>query len=411
MSTPFLIRGVLFLLLLVAAALQLRFAVEEQLVFSDNTELLVDERIRNPYVLTHFAKEQHLFAADLDQAARLLTRALTCSPLYVPAWLSLAELYNDRGEKAHALATMDYADRLTRSIKRWRWEKTLTAYQLGLRDLLPGELRYIIAEIPGKNRTSALQLAFRLWPDPEELLARVGPENLAHLFAYAVRNNLANEAQVFWRHFGDPPAGPDEREVLAYIDMLMRTDHVAVAAAVWRRQFHDREAIYNPAFTSRPLNRAFGWRIGNHKDFDQRFEPLPVPGSHALHLRFKGWDNLNFHHLQQIVPLTPGARYRFTVQQKTAKITTDQRPFWEVYGYKCQMERAAAPMVAIDQDWAETALEFTVPDECSAVVLRLRRTESRMLDNKIAGQLWIREPQLTAIEEPRDLPDEWRDDR
>lgn len=391
-------RVFLFLLLLLAAVAQLRFAVQEQLLFSDDTERLVDERIRNPRVLLNFAKQQHLFEADLDGAQRLFRQALVCSPLYVPAWLGLAELLNDRGDKERAAAIVTYADSLTKSIKRWRWEKTLTAYQLGLTDLLPAELHYIIAHIPGKSRTDALNLAFTLWPDPAELLTQVGADNLLHLFDYAVRTNRAPEALSFWHNITQAQNYPDDKQILAFIDMLLRGDQVADAAAIWRQRFNEQNTIFNPDFQARPLGLAFGWRLSDHKGVEQRFEPLPQPGAHAVHLRFKGWENLSYHHLLQIVPLKPQSDYRFTVQMKTAKLTTDQRPLWEVYGYKCQAPHAGSEMVAADQDWTEHTLDFHVPAECSAMVVRLRRQESTMLDNKIVGRLWIRQPAITAVD-------------
>jgi tetratricopeptide (TPR) repeat protein len=391
-------RSFLFLLLLIAAVAQLRFAVQEQLQFSDNTERLADERIRNPRVLLNFAKEKHLFEADLDAAQRLFRQALISSPLYVPAWLGLAELLNDRGDKERAAAIVSYADSLTKTIKRWRWEKTLTAYQLGLTDLLPAELRYIIAQIPGKSRTDALNLAFTLWPDPANLLIQAGPENLLHLFNHAVRTNRAAEALSFWHHITQSQISPDDKQILAFIDMLLRTDHVADAVPIWRQRFNDQDTIFNPDFQARPLGRAFGWRLYDHKGVDQRFEPLPQPGSHAIHLRFKGWENLSYHHLLQIVPLEPHSDYRFTVQMKAAKLTTDQKPFWEVYGYKCQAPRVSSEMVAADQDWTEHTIDFHVPADCSAMVVRLRRRESTMLDNKITGRLWIRQPAITAVD-------------
>jgi len=34
-------------------------------------------------------------------------------------------------------------------------------------------------------------------------------------------------------------------------------------------------------------------------------------------------------------------------------------------------------------------MEFTVPEDCHAVVIRLHRRPSNRFDNKIAGMLWL----------------------
>ena len=105
---------------------------------------------------------------------------------------------------------------------------------------------------------------------------------------------------------------------------------------------------------------------------------------------FKGWDNIKFHHFTQIVPLQGGNRYTLTADIKSKKLTTDQRPFFQVYGYKCDAPIEKSEMVATDQNWSSYTLDFSVPQNCSAMVVRLRRFESRHLDNKMSGKLWLR---------------------
>jgi len=34
--------------------------------------------------------------------------------------------------------------------------------------------------------------------------------------------------------------------------------------------------------------------------------------------------------------------------------------------------------------------DFEVPEDCAAIVVRLRRNESLQIDNKLAGQLWLK---------------------
>ena len=177
-----------FLLLLGGAFMQLLFALQEQSVFREikggGNSLLQSS---DPQLLTLSAKKKHLFEGDMAGAMSRLQRALTSNAYYVPAWLALAELNNDLGNKEQAYTILDYVETLIRDLKRWRWEKTLVDYQLGRLTALPAELRYIIHEIPGKSRNDALQLAFTLWDDPQQLLNNIGPENLMPLFENAVR--------------------------------------------------------------------------------------------------------------------------------------------------------------------------------------------------------------------------------
>jgi hypothetical protein len=57
--------------------------------------------------------------------------------------------------------------------------------------------------------------------------------------------------------------------------------------------------------------------------------------------------------------------------------------------------------------WHTETLEFTPPEECNAVVVRLRRLKSRRFDSKIAGTLWLDDFKLEKIktEDPQIIAD------
>jgi hypothetical protein len=48
--------------------------------------------------------------------------------------------------------------------------------------------------------------------------------------------------------------------------------------------------------------------------------------------------------------------------------------------------------------WQTETLEFTPPEECNAVVVRLRRLKSRRFDSKIAGTLWLDDFKLEKLQ-------------
>ena len=110
----------------------------------------------------------------------------------------------------------------------------------------------------------------------------------------------------------------------------------------------------------------------------------------------------------QIVPLTGGKRYQFSAMAKSKKLTTNERPFFDIYGFQCKAPSAATEMVGPDQDWTEMKVAFEVPADCHAMVVRLHRKESNHIDSKISGQLWLRDLSITELAESAEKPQEQR---
>ncbi|WP_458774914.1 hypothetical protein [Desulforhopalus sp. 52FAK] len=369
----------------------MRFSVHEQQVFGANVDNLPLEDIRDAGLLTKMAKKKYLFGADVKVARQLLQQALLSAPYSIPAWLSLAELNNDEGQKRQTRQILEYIDQLTAEIHRYRWEKTLVDYQVGRTEMLPGELSYIIEKMPGKSRRDALQLAFTLWDDPADLLAKVGQENVEYLLDHTIARKLPEKGLFFWQVIQNRGRHLEERKILSFLNMLLGKGEVRAAGDIWRTYFNAETILFNQDFENRFLQQAFGWRAIKSKAFTLKHEQKTKENSaRTLHYRFKGWENLNFHHLYQIVPVTGGQMYEFTGEYKTRNLTTDQRPFIEVYGYQCKNPYRKSEMVEASEDWTNIHIAFGVSDECQALVVRLRRLESRRIDNKLSGQLWLR---------------------
>lgn len=392
------IKILLFLLLLICATGMLHSAWIRQNIFSGNLAEEYLEQCHNAPVLTYAAEETYLFEADLRNAEKRLVQALKNNSLYVPAWLTLASVANDKGEKSRANAILDYTDKLTAELLKWRWEKVLVAYELGRSELLPDELRFIIQRVSGKTRTSALELAYRIFPEPQELKTRLGDENLLHLFHHALRKKNVSFALDFLNAMEEKQQELTEKDKLRFINFLISNKEFLPAALYWRKWFDDRNIVYNGNFAQPFLRTAFGWRISKDKDFVQQFIPEESQDGEAreVQFRFKGWKNLNFTHFYQIIPVQRGATYQFSASMKSQKLTTDQRPFFQISGYGCAMKPVDFQMAEPSQEWTRDIENFEVPCGCSAVVLCLRREASRQIDNKMSGKLWVKDVSITS---------------
>jgi len=398
-SGPRALRLGAFLALLVLAAVQLRIALQEQAEYSGTgAGAAMLDSLRNPFLLTWHGKRRHLVDGDVRQAEELYRRALVHNSLYLPAWLGLAELRNDRGRKDEAAAILHYVDTLSAGINRWRWDKALLAYQLGRTDILARDLAWIIAKTPAARR-DALKMAFSLWPDPAELVAHVGRGNILHLFNHAARTGRVDAALAWWPEIAALGVDNHRPEILTFLNSLIHNDRLAQAAPIWKRYFNHDRLLYNGDFAQEPSNTAFDWRISAPQGSSWRIE-VGDGGGQAMRLHFSGTDNIGYSHLTQIVPLAPERKYRLTGQVKTDKLTTDQRPYLEVAGFQCPMAPVRTAIVAASQPWTKLALPFEVPAECRAIEVRVRRDRSTHLDNRLGGDLWL---QRLAIEKTGEI--------
>ena len=121
----------------------------------------------------------------------------------------------------------------------------------------------------------------------------------------------------------------------------------------------------------------------------ERVAGVAGEGSHSLSVTFDGKKNVSFAHLTQIIPVEPGVSYRLTALWKGDGITTDQGPYLEIYGQDVKGLHAKGPMLLGTRGWEKVGIEFTAPDDCHGVVVRLRRVPSRKLDNRIEGTVWL----------------------
>ena len=368
---------------------ELRLAVVAQSSFSGvSRNKLIRKYQQQPRLLVDYGRQAMLGSGDLQEAKRWFQKALLANPLYVPAWLAMGELLNDEGDSVGANAILDYLDRQMEDVARWRWDKAMLAFLLGRNDILTADLSWLLQQkmVSGKTKEKIVKFAFSLWPDPEELLKNMGEHNSIRLFEYAVKTKNLDSAAFIWPIAEEN--GIKRNNVLAYINSLIRSFDFRTAAEIWKKYYPSPGLLYNGNFTAPVVGSGFGWQ---NVEIDGVIPDFTVDkaGNPMLHLYFSGSDNLNFLHINQNIPLPGIHSYTLTGQLQSKGLTTDQRPFIEIVGADCLMRAASSEMVQTEQNWKPFTLTFTVPDECTAIQLRIRRKPSISIDNLIKGDMWL----------------------
>lgn len=195
-------------------------------------------------------------------------------------------------------------------------------------------------------------------------------------------------------------ATPEKEIALRYAHFLLSHQRVRASADIWQT-YTDTSGLTNPGFEIKITGRGFDWRYWGEKDEQwnlKRVHSESAEGDYALRISFGGKENLSFHHLYQIVAANPLESYRLTYAWKTSGITTDQGPFVEIVGYDGQGLHQTGSMMTGTHGWCEDTIAFTMPADCHAAVVRLRRRTSMRFDSKIRGRIWLDNFRLEKID-------------
>jgi len=370
------------IILALAGFADLRTAFLAQLALPDSRRFPAFSRSQtDPGVLTALARREHLVNGHLEKALDLYKRALDHFVLYMPAWLGLAELFNDQGDRERAGQALQFAEDLAPDNGYLAWSRALLANELGNEDILTANLAWLVQHRKDK-RQKVFFLADRVWDDPLVLLDKFGISCSPDLLRYYIRTNTMKKTRPVWGRLEAAGLG-DRKIALHYINYLMGHHETGAAAEIWSRHFKkDAALLYNGHLQEPLTGSGFGWRVSRTKGVSRR-NPVDQKG---LQITFDGSSNPVFR-LSQIVALPPGS-YDFSGVMETKALTTDQRPFWTVRGYDCKAPAVQGEMTA-PTGKTDFHIRFTVPDSCPAVRITLQRNRSYYFDNKISGILRI----------------------
>ena len=213
-----------------------------------------------------------------------------------------------------------------------------------------------------------------------------------------MRWGMTDKTQNLWQRLIEM-APPKSDIGLEYAHFLLQKKRIVESREVWCRYMAD-EYITSPGFEAEITRKGFDWRFWNGRDnnweinrvSDTRFE-----GDYALKIVFKGFENVSFHHVYQIITAEPVEDFRLSYSWKSRDITTDQGLFVEVFSYDAKGLYKAGPMMTGSTDWRQEVMHFVLPENSQAAIIRLRRHKSDRFDSKISGTLWVDNFQIERV--------------
>jgi hypothetical protein len=210
---------------------------------------------------------------------------------------------------------------------------------------------------------------------------------------YLIQNKEVEETYRVWNRLGGYNL-IDEKLEIRYIDFLIKNDEFSRAGKIWNDKHGNTDTnmtIWNGDFEERPILYGFGWVIERREnvyigyDWEERKE-----GKYSLFIEFNGKENMDFRNITKIVPVKPEHEYNFSYHIKTKELTTRNGIYWTISCYpNTVLYYENTEVLTGTIEWKKYEENITIPKNCNALRLILRRDKSKKLDKFISGKIWI----------------------
>ena len=326
---------------------------------------------------------------DHATAKAHFSQAVNNDPVYMDAWLRLAETEIVIGNAIQAEKILQYTHRHASGTLRWRWHQMLLARDLGLEALFVEDANLLLAWPPKRADTFQFMESDTGF-DSQKMLGLLLPAHYDVYLKWLMRWRRTEDCLLVW-----DALAPEQRKLpepaLSLVDFLVGQKRPIRAWEI-HQQIEGPQRPVNPGFERALGKRGFSWRtIDSKNDYwhIRRSGSHVFRGNAALEISFNGAENVSFGHVYQVIPVIGGQSYTLGWYSKGREISTDQGPFIEVSGYGCKGVNAKGGIRTGNWSWEPETVEFKVPSGCEAVLVKLRRNPSKRFDSLISGTIWL----------------------
>ena len=372
----------------------------------------------NPVYPAALANLVHLYgrSPDPDEVIRLYQTAARLSSFDASYIADLAQANDWAGRTDVALPLFQRAQQLFPNSPDINWKIANFYIRSGnSADALPTLKKTLSSSVIEKNQI--FTLSDRAGINSVTVVDRLLPPNVPAYFAYlnfeAQRGNFS-AAQETWNRLLSLNSPFELKEAFPFLDALIRARQLESASQVWSSfvsRFPDRipspasanNLITNGNLQADILNGAFDWRafpvsgVAVTQD-----SPGPSPDARSLRVEFDGTQNLYYGSVLQFVPVRPRTKYTFSAFTRSQAITTDAGVGIQISdGYDTNKILGSTEPLIGTTPWSAQSFSFETPRETRLLIVRIVRSPSQKLDNRIAGAFWISRVSLTLPPAPQ----------
>jgi hypothetical protein len=224
---------------------------------------------------------------------------------------------------------------------------------------------------------------------------------------FIAANGQPAGALVIWARLLTSGKPFELRRSFPLLEFLIQSDRAEDASRVWREALaaaglpHSEPAnqslIWNGNFARDFLNGGLDWRWSSPFGASIGFDASPPSsGGRSLRLDFSGGANLDLAEPREFVPVEPGRRYHFHADLRTQGITTENGVFFSIGDPNHGAAIVTTENLTGTHNWTPVDVDYTTAPVTHFLLIQLRRSPSRLFENKLGGTAWIGDVSLTA---------------
>lgn len=352
-----------------------------------------------PRAQAQAAFDQH----DFPRAVALCQEALRRDPASANSWSDLAEAFYAAGDTPRARQCFARALELGPHILVVWVHDAMFHYRLDEPDAALISSARVLTTVPDYD---AILFSYfdRLLPDPQKVLSQIGSNKRATIsyFQHFIDSGSISAAETTWTHAFSKNY-VDDKLAASYVDFLLHHHLYDNALQSWtdyvgpkRRDYPERNLLYNGNFETKPTGSPFDWRIQPSDRVDTVLDRTnPKDGDWSIHITFHGDDNIPYDNVIQTARVRPGPHH-LRAWISTDGITTNEGLRVRVFDPEtpARMDYRTSPITGT-HDWMLLDEPVTIPSQTNLVSVEICRTPSQKFDNKIAGSAWIDQVSLS----------------
>jgi tetratricopeptide (TPR) repeat protein len=339
-------------------------------------------------------------ASDLKTSLHYLGMAIERNPLEQSYWLSLAKVLNRMGDVEASEQAMKKAALVFPTGYTGRWTTANLLVQQGALERALPHFSYILAHFPEQRRL-VYEVLLKAVQDQDVILGKVipaDPDALNHYLDYLYEAGDKETAVKAWAKKVSLGLPGERKEALRHIDFLISRNALSEAFQVWKARLKEEglplpsegNLVTNGGFEKEKImGGGFDWRMAPVQGASMSFDPsVAFEGKQSLKISFDGKDNIDFHHLYQVVPWKSDRDYLLKVHMKTKEVTTKSGIKMEIIGIGPALQASSESLIG-DQGWRELTLAFHTPPQSQGGIIRVRREKTDKFDRFLSGTVWL----------------------